>query len=71
MDNGSNYGYCTVCGGTMSVHINVSKPLDHKFSNGACNHEYGPDSTVKDHLVEMTGRWIRACMVCSVGFAKG
>ena len=31
MDGGKNYGKCGVCGWTMSVHINVSKPPDHHF----------------------------------------
>ena len=33
MDGGRNYGKCRVCNGTMSVHINVSKPLDHSFEH--------------------------------------
>jgi len=33
MDSGKHYGLCTICGGTMSVHINVSKPVDHKFGH--------------------------------------
>ena len=31
MDSGKLYGLCTICGKTMSVHINVSRPLDHKI----------------------------------------
>jgi hypothetical protein len=33
MDGGKSYGKCQICGGTMSVHINVDKPLDHKFAH--------------------------------------
>ncbi len=31
MDNKPNNGKCIICGGTLSIHINVSKPLDHHF----------------------------------------
>ena len=32
MDTGKNYGACVVCGGTISLHINVARPLNHKFT---------------------------------------
>lgn len=32
MDGGKRYGLCATCNGTMSVHINVSRPADHKFT---------------------------------------
>lgn len=31
MDIGKKYGLCEFCGETMSIHINVNKPLEHKF----------------------------------------
>jgi len=31
MDGAGNYGIC-VCSGTMSAHLNVSKPLAHRFT---------------------------------------
>jgi len=33
MENNKSPGYCKICGGTMSVHINVGKPLNHKFKH--------------------------------------
>ena len=33
MDSGKFYGSCTICGKTMSAHINVSKPVDHPFGH--------------------------------------
>ena len=35
MDGSKSHGKCTICGGNMSIHINVSKPLDHKFAHAA------------------------------------
>ena len=32
MDAGKNYGACAVCGGTISLHINVARPMNHKFT---------------------------------------
>lgn len=34
MDGAVKYGKCGICGGTLSLHINVSKPLDHKWDFG-------------------------------------
>ena len=44
MDSGKRYGSCTICGKTMSAHINVSKPIDHAFGHPA-NTEEVPDHT--------------------------
>jgi hypothetical protein len=33
MDNNTEHGYCQECGGTMSLHINVDKPLNHYFAH--------------------------------------
>lgn len=41
MDAGKTYGRCTVCNGTMSVHINVGRPLDHAFGYPAKNSSDG------------------------------
>ena len=32
MDAGKNYGACAVCDGTISLHINVARPMNHKFT---------------------------------------
>ena len=57
MDSGKGrvYGKCFWCGGTLSVHINVAKPLGHHFRTEAEVNEFaetvGKDALTLDHVL--------------------